>query len=176
MMPVTSTSSVTGRPVRVLFVCMGNICRSPVAEGIFLHLVRKGGLSERFEVDSCAIGDWHVGHPADPRSQDVARRNGIELACTSRQIDRTRDFEYFDWIICMDRQNLRDLYHLAPDEHVAKIHLMREFDPESNLEADVGVEVPDPYYGGPQGFDTMYAMLRRSCEKLLDELRETAKP
>ncbi|MCD6023992.1 MAG: protein tyrosine phosphatase [Fibrobacteria bacterium] len=156
------------RPVRVLFVCMGNICRSPVAEGIFLHLVKERGLSERFEVDSCGIGDWHIGHSADPRSQDVARRNGIELACTSRQVDRNRDFEYFDWIIAMDRQNLRDLLHLSPEEHQRKIHLMREFDDQiGERETD---EVPDPYYGGPQGFDTMYAMLRRSCENFLDSL------
>ena len=160
--------SATGRPTRVLFVCMGNICRSPVAEGIFLHLAKARGLSARFEVDSCGIGDWHIGHAADPRSQDVARRNGIELACTSRQIDRTRDFEYFDWILAMDRQNQRDLENLSPDEHLHKIHLMREFDPEANPKE--GAEVPDPYYGGPQGFDSMYAMLLRSCENFLDRL------
>ena len=154
------------RPVRVLFVCMGNICRSPVAEGIFLHLVKTRNLSDRFEVDSCGIGDWHLGHSADPRSQDVARRNGIELACTARKIDRTRDFETFDWILAMDRQNYRDLENLSPREHLAKIHLMREFDPEAEERA----EVPDPYYGGPTGFDSMYAMLKRSCENFLDSL------
>ena len=167
-MPGTSTGLVTGRPTRVLFVCMGNICRSPVAEGIFLHLVKARGLSDRFHVDSCGIGDWHIGHAADPRSQDVARRNGIELACTSRQIDRTRDFENFDWIIAMDHQNQRDLMHLSPDEDQHKIHLMREFDLEIGERETP--EVPDPYYGGPQGFDSMYAMLKRSCEGFLAEL------
>ena len=166
-MPGTSTGSVT-RPTRVLFVCMGNICRSPVAEGIFLHLVKEQGFSDRFEVDSCGIGDWHLGHSADPRSQDVARRNGIELACTSRQVDRTRDFENFDWIIAMDRQNERDLRHLSPDEHQHKIHLMREYD--SEIDERETPEVPDPYYGGPQGFDSMYTMLKRSCEGFLAKL------
>jgi protein-tyrosine phosphatase len=148
---------------------MGNICRSPVAEGIFLHLLRQRGLSDRFEVDSCGIGDWHLGHPADPRSQEVARRNGIELACVSRQIDPARDFKDFDWILGMDRQNLRDLENRAPREHLPKLRLMREFDPEGGP----GAEVPDPYYGGPQGFDDMYAMLLRSCEGFLAFLERT---
>ena len=143
---------------------MGNICRSPVAEGIFLHLIRERGIADRFVVDSAAIGDWHLGHPADPRSQDVARRHGIELACTSRQVDRTRDFERFDWIIGMDRQNFRDLENLSPRAHLGKIHLIREFDPE----AGEGAEVEDPYYGGPQGFDEMYGILYRACEGFLD--------
>jgi protein-tyrosine phosphatase len=155
--------------VRVLFVCMGNICRSPVAEGIFLHLVQARGLSDRFEIDSCGIGDWHIGHSADPRSQEVARRHGIELACTSRQIDRAKDFENFDWIIAMDRQNIRDLENLAPRAFLSRIHLMREFD----ARAEEGAEVPDPYYGGPQGFDGMYDMLYRACEGFLDFLEKT---
>jgi len=158
------------KPIHVLFVCMGNICRSPVAEGIFLHLIRERGIADRFVVDSAAIGDWHLGHPADPRSQDVARRNGIELACTSRQVDRTVDFDKFDWIIGMDRQNFRDLENLSPRAHLGKIHLIREFDPEAEPGAAFPAEVDDPYYGGPQGFDSMYTILRRSCENFLDTL------
>jgi protein-tyrosine phosphatase len=156
--------------VRILFVCMGNICRSPLAEGLFLHLARERGLEVSFEVDSCGIGDWHVGHAPDPRSQAVANKNGLTLACRARQIDPSDDFESFDLILAMDRANLRDLRELAPEEHHGKIRLMREWDPAARESAEDKPEVPDPYYGGPQGFEDMYAMLRRSCEALLDEL------
>ena len=154
---------------KILFVCMGNICRSPLAEGLFLRLARERGLADRFEVDSCGIGDWHVGHAPDPRSQAVANRNGLELICRARQIDPAEDFEAFDLILAMDRANRRDLRELSDPAQHAKIRLMREWDPEAD-EADP--EVPDPYYGGPQGFELMYAMLHRSCGKLLDELAE----
>jgi protein-tyrosine phosphatase len=163
--------------MKILFVCMGNICRSPLAEGIFLHLARERGLSDRFEVDSCGIGDWHVGHAPDPRSQAVAGKNGITLQCRARRVEAPDDFDNFDLILAMDRSNRRDLCALSPDEHHGKIRLMREWDPvagESAEDAD-GPEVPDPYYGGPQGFEDMYAMLRRSCERLLGELEEREK-
>jgi protein-tyrosine phosphatase len=153
--------------MKILFVCMGNICRSPLAEGLFLHLARARGILERFEVDSAGTGDWHVGHFADPRSQAVASRNGIKLLCRARQVETPDDLETFDLIVAMDRANRRDLRELSPEEHHGKIRLMREWDPEANEELP---EVPDPYYGGPQGFENMYAMLRRSCERLLDEL------
>jgi protein-tyrosine phosphatase len=154
-------------PLKVLFVCMGNICRSPLAEGLFLQLARERGTIDRYEVDSCGIGDWHVGHNPDPRSQAVANKNGLTLVCRARQVDRTEDFETFDLIVAMDRANRRDLRELSPPEHHGKIRLMREWDVEATEEHP---EVPDPYYGGPQGFEDMYAMLRRSCERLLDEL------
>lgn len=155
-------------PLKVLFVCMGNICRSPLAEGLFLHLARARGLAGRFEVDSCGTGSWHVGHAPDPRSQAVADKYGVPLTCRARQVEPAEDFEAFDLIIAMDRSNLRDLRDLAPAGHHGKIRLMREWDPEAaDLDAP---EVPDPYYGGPRGFEDMYAMLLRSCESLLDEL------
>ncbi len=155
-------------PLKILFVCMGNICRSPLAEGLFLHLARARGLADRFEVDSCGTGDWHVGRSPDPRSQAVADKYGIPLACRARQVDPTEDFDTYDLILAMDRSNLRDLYDLAADEHHDKIRLIREWDPEAAHEE--APEVPDPYYGGPRGFEDMYAMLRRSCERLLDDL------
>jgi protein-tyrosine phosphatase len=155
-------------PHKILFVCMGNICRSPLAEGLFLHLAQERGLRERFEVDSCGIGDWHVGHAPDPRSQAVANKNGVKLLCRARQVDRYEDFETFDLILAMDQANLRDLRELSPEEHHGKIRLMREWDSEAAGEDKP--EVPDPYYGGPQGFEDMYAMLHRSCTALLDEL------
>ena len=153
--------------MKVLFVCMGNICRSPLAEGLFLQLARERGIHDRFEVDSCGIGDWHVGHAPDPRSQAVANKNGLTLTCRARQVETPDDFETFDLIVAMDRANLRDLRELSDPEHHGKIRLMRSWDPEADEEHP---EVPDPYYGGPEGFDLMYAMLRRSCERLLDEL------
>lgn len=156
--------------MKILFVCMGNICRSPLAEGLFLQLARERGLLERFEVDSCGIGDWHVGHAPDPRSQAVAGKNGLTLVCRARQIEPPDDFETFDLIVAMDRANRRDLRELSDPTHHAKIRLMREWDPAADEEHP---EVPDPYYGGPQGFEDMYAMLRRSCERLLDELERT---
>jgi protein-tyrosine phosphatase len=153
--------------MKILFVCMGNICRSPLAEGLFLHLARERGVLDRFEVDSCGIGDWHVGRAPDPRSQAVANKYCFALACRARQVDPPDDFETFDLILAMDRANHRDLRELADVAHHGKIRLMREWDPEADEEHP---EVPDPYYGGPQGFEDMYAMLRRSCERLLDEL------
>ena len=153
--------------MKLLFVCMGNICRSPLAEGLFLHLAKERGLADRFEVDSCGIGDWHVGHNPDPRSQAVANKNGVTLVCRARQIDPPDDFETFDVILAMDRDNLKALRELSDKGHHGKIRLMREWDSEAAEELP---EVPDPYYGGPQGFEDMYAMLRRSCAALLDEL------
>ncbi len=154
--------------MKLLFVCMGNICRSPLAEGIFLHLAKERGWQERFEVDSAGIGDWHVGHAPDPRSYAVALQNGIELVCRARQVESPEDFENFDLLLAMDRQNYRDLISLSPPEHHGKIKLMRSFDPEGDLDS----EVPDPYYGGPKGFDQVYEMLHRSCAKLLNLLEQ----
>ncbi len=167
-----SLSQRQAGPIRLLFVCMGNICRSPLAEGLFLDLAKTRGIADRFEVDSCGIGDWHVGHAPDPRSQAVANRNGLTLVCRARQIDPPDDFEAFDLILAMDRANLRDLRELSSEEHHGKIRLMREWDPDADEQHP---EVPDPYYGGPQGFDLMYAMLRRSCERLLDDLERAAR-
>jgi protein-tyrosine phosphatase len=153
---------------RLLFVCMGNICRSPLAEGIFLHLAGERGILDRYRVDSAGIGDWHVGHAPDPRSQAVARKNGFSLNCVARQVVTPDDFETFDWLLAMDAQNFRDLYSLSPAEHQGKIRLIRHFDPEAGKNA----EVPDPYYGGPRGFDHVFDMLLRSCRGLLDALEQ----
>ncbi len=147
----------------VLFVCLGNICRSPLAEGVFRHLVRERGLEDAYRVDSAGTGAWHAGEGPDPRSVDVAQRNGVRLEGRARQVTPA-DFRDFDVVVAMDRENLRSLESLVGDEG-ARIHLLRDFDPEPG-----DGEVPDPYYGGPGGFDRVYAMVRRSCEALLDEL------
>ncbi len=147
----------------VLFVCLGNICRSPLAEGIFIHLARERGVLDRFRVDSCGTGGWHAGERADPRSIAVAAKHGIELPSIARKFDPRRDPIEFDWLIPMDRQNHRDLLdHGVPGE---KLRLMLEYHPELK-----SGEVPDPYYGGPDGFDKVYEMLRVSCERMIEEL------
>ena len=154
------------KPTRVLFVCMGNICRSPLAEGVFLSLVRARGLEGHYHVDSAGTGGWHAGEGPDVRSVEVAHKNGVTLEGYARQV-KSDDFEDFDWVIAMDRQNLRDLRPFAPPprDRATHIHLLREFDTSPGDQ-----EVPDPYYGGPDGFDDVFGMVQRSCAALLDHL------
>lgn len=161
------------RPVSVLFVCLGNICRSPVAEGVFIHLARERGVLDRFRVDSAGTGNWHVGRPADPRSRAVADRHGVHLPSRARQVDPASDFPAsggpeptgFDLLIGMDRDNCAALRSLgAPAERVG---LLRGFDPALAGEPLHRLDVPDPYYGGPEGFDHMYEMIHAACAGLL---------
>lgn len=147
----------------VLFVCLGNICRSPLAEGVFLHQVQGRGLNDRFRADSAGTSAYHVGETPDPRSIEVAARHGIRLPSKARKV-RAGDFEAFDVIVPMDTANRRDLLARCPDPLAEKVRLLREFDP------DGPGDVPDPYYGGPGGFDTVFAMVDRSCARLLDAL------
>jgi protein-tyrosine phosphatase len=154
-------------PIRVLFVCLGNICRSPLAEGVFRSLAQARGLENRYLVDSAGTGAWHAGERPDQRSVEVARRNDVVLAGRARQIGAP-DFEDFDYVIAMDRQNLLELRTLARSQQgEAHLHLLRDFDPEPG-----DGQVPDPYYGGPGGFERMYVMVNRACEALLDHLEE----
>jgi protein-tyrosine phosphatase len=151
----------------VLFVCLGNICRSPTAEGVMRALVRDAGLQERIALDSAGTGAWHVGDSPDARATEAARRRGIALEGAARQV-RPRDFEEFDVILAMDRSNLRSLQRMAPDEHArAKVRLLREWDPSANGDLDV----PDPYYGGPGGFEEVLDLVQAACTALLEELR-----
>lgn len=153
---------------RVLFVCLGNICRSPLAEGVFQSLVQERGIEKRYSVDSAGTGAWHAGESPDRRSVEVARRNGVSLTGRARQIEEA-DFEDFDYVIAMDRQNLLELRELAQSQQgEAHLHLLREFDPDPG-----DGQVPDPYYGGPDGFELMYVMVSRACESLLDHLEES---
>lgn len=149
---------------RILFVCLGNICRSPAAEGAFQRLVDDAGLSDRFVVDSAGTGAWHAGEPADTRMCAAARRRGIALTSLARQVSAA-DFDHFDYILAMDASNLRNLQQRAPARHHTKIRLFRDFDP-----LDPGADVPDPYYGDNDGFDHVLDIVSRTAQALLDQL------
>jgi low molecular weight protein-tyrosine phosphatase len=154
--------------MRILFVCMGNICRSPTAEGVMRRLLRDAGL-EGVEVESAGTGGWHAGEPPDERAAAAAARRGVTLEGAARQV-RPADFRRFDLLIALDRANLRGLLELAPDEEAAeKVRLLREFDPGASGTGDL--DVPDPYYGGDRGFETVLDMVERACRGLIDELR-----
>jgi protein-tyrosine phosphatase len=161
--------------VRLLFVCLGNICRSPTAEGVMRALVREAGLEERIELDSAGTGSWHVGEPPDARATQFARARGIALGGAARQV-RGEDFEEFDLILAMDGSNLRNLRRLAPRGGArAQVRLLREFDPA----AEGDLDVPDPYYGGPGGFEEVLDLVHAACVSLLERLAadiETAPP
>ena len=149
---------------RVLFVCLGNICRSPTAEGVFRALVEEAGLSATFEIDSAGTGDWHTGTPADARMRRAARTRGYDLTSTARVVDHG-DFERFDHILAMDQDNYRHLLHMAPPAHRPKIRLFRDDDPEGR-----GEDVPDPYYGGAAGFERVLDIVERTARALLTRL------
>jgi len=154
------------RTTKVLFVCLGNICRSPLAEGVFAHLVRESGKADLYEADSAGTGHWHVGEAPDPRSVEVALRHGISLRGVARQVD-PEDFRTFDRILAMDNENFLDLQSIAPrGEDLPVLSLLREFDPRAEGE----LSVPDPYYGGPDGFERVFDMVHRSCSRLLEVL------
>jgi protein-tyrosine phosphatase len=145
--------------VRILFVCMGNICRSPTAEGVMRHLVAQRGLDGEIEVHSAGTGGWHAGNPPDARSAKAAAARGITLEGAARQVTRA-DFEDFDLLVAMDRENLADLRAIAPPGTEHKLRM---------LVAD-GRDVPDPYYGGPRGFEDVLDLVETACAQLLDDL------
>ncbi len=155
-------------PPRVLFVCLGNICRSPTAEGVFLALLRREGLLERIEVDSAGTGDWHVGEPPDPRTRRAAERRGYRLSSRARQV-QVEDLDRFDYVLAMDESNLRALRRMAPRGCRATIAKLLDFHPDPAMR---GEDVPDPYYGGTAGFDHVLDLCEAACEGLLAHLRE----
>ena len=153
---------------RVCFVCLGNICRSPTAEGVFRHLLNERGRAGEVYVESAGTAAYHVGEAPDRRSTATAAARGIVLEGAAARFD-AEDFERFDWVIAMDRANARDLRERAPTEHAAaKVHLLRRWDPENTAGAEL--DVPDPYYGGASGFDEVLDICERSCKALLDTL------
>lgn len=146
---------------RILFVCLGNICRSPLGEGILRTMAAERGFASRIETDSAGTGGWHQGDAPDPRSIDVGREHGVDISGLHARKVRTADFNDFDMIFAMDRSNLRDLVKIAPHDSVADIHLFMDF--VSGEKRDV----PDPYYGDRNDFETVYDMLSKGCERLL---------
>jgi protein-tyrosine phosphatase len=157
-------------PIRVLFVCLGNICRSPTAEAVMRHHVSANDLGSRIEIDSAGTGGWHAGDPPDERAQAEAARRGISMVSAARKV-HVGDLEYFDLVIAMDESNLADLRDLAhTPEQRAKLRLLREFDPASGED----LEVPDPYYGGPSGFADVFDLVDASCRGLLEHLCESS--
>lgn len=160
-----SGSGGTNPPIGVLFVCLGNICRSPLAKWIFTDMAERRGVRDRFEIDSCGTGHWHVGKGADPRSTAVAQSRGIQTPHTARRLAPASDFERFRYLLAMDTDNRDAMLHFgAPAE---RVFLMRSFDPSLAGEPEHRLIVPDPYYGGPEGFDRVYDMLQAACEGFL---------
>ncbi len=153
--------------IGVLFVCLGNICRSPLAENVFRERVERAGLADRFDVDSAGTSGWHDGQPPDARTAEEARRRGLELTGRSRRI-RQADLDRFDYVVAMDANNREEVRALAEDAgREAGVRLLREFDPD----ADGELEVPDPYFGGEGGFAAVHDMVERSCDGLLAHIR-----
>lgn len=155
------------KKVNVLFVCMGNICRSPLAHGLFEELVAREGLADAIAVDSAGTHAYHVGEPPDPRSQETALRHGIDLSGQRARRVAPADFERFDYILAMDRDNFSMLAASCPDALRQKLSLFLEYAPELPER-----EVPDPYYGGASGFERVYAMVEAASSGLLSAIRE----
>lgn len=155
----------TANQPSILFVCLGNICRSPLAEGIFLHMAKERGL-EGLVVDSCGTGGWHEGEGPDRRAMAVAKKRGVHLPSRARQVRGERDFVEFTHIIAMDTSNVENLLAMGAPED--RVRLMRSYDP-AHAGGDVP-DVPDPYYGGDDGFDNVFDMLAAACAGLLDEI------
>ncbi len=162
---MTDNNAAAPRPIRVLFVCMGNICRSPTAHGVFAAMVDAAGLSDRIEVDSAGTHGYHVGAPPDPRSQKTALARGIELSGLRSRRFEAADFIEFDYLIAMDRDNLADMLACKPENARARVHLMLEFASDSRHD-----EVPDPYFGDT-GFERVFDMIDAASRGLLERLR-----
>jgi protein-tyrosine phosphatase len=156
--------------VRVLFVCLGNICRSPTAEGVFRKLVQEQGLAKHVEIDSAGTHAYHVGAPPDARAQQAARQRGIDLSGLRGRQATARDIEQFDYVLAMDRENHENLLDICPDGLEHKVRLFMEFAP-----ARPEKEVPDPYFGGPAGFDRVLDMIEDAATGLLKDIRKRLK-
>ncbi len=154
--------------VRVLFVCMGNICRSPTAQGVFQALVNDAGLSDHVHIDSAGTHAYHEGKPPDLRAQETARRRGLDLSDLRARAATDLDLEQFDYVLVMDQDNFHDLLSICPPEHERKIHLLMDFAAGLRVR-----EVPDPYYGGPSGFEQVFDMVEAAAAGLLEHIRKT---
>jgi protein-tyrosine phosphatase len=160
-------AAAPGGPIRICFVCLGNICRSPTAEGVMKHLLAREGLSERVCVESAGTGDYHTGELPDRRARAAAAARGVTLESRARQFE-VADFARLDYVLAMDAENERNLKQLAPDARArAKVRLLRSFDPAS----PPGAPVPDPYFGGDDGFEHVLDLCEAACSGLIAHLR-----
>jgi protein-tyrosine phosphatase len=153
------------KKIKILFVCLGNICRSPLAEAVFKHKIKEKGIADLFEADSCGTANYHVDDTPDPRTIANAKKNGVRIDHLGRQL-KAHDLEYFDHVFAMDNSNLRNIQHLPnAAEYSEKIRLMRDYDP-----VGTGGEVPDPYYGQERDFQEVFDILNRSMDSLIESL------
>lgn len=152
--------------IKVLFVCLGNICRSPTAEGVFCNLVKREGFSEKITVDSAGVGKWHIGEPPDRRATETAKLNGIDISLQRARQVVISDFTSFDYVIAMDQKNYIDLSLICPKGKDSRLHKFLQFAPETNI-----LDVPDPYYGGNSGFDTVFSLIEAASIGLLKDIR-----
>ena len=155
------------KPLSVLFCCMGNICRSPTAEGVFRRQVIAAGLDNRIRIDSAGTHDYHVGHAPDPRSRAAAAARGYELGALRARLVTLQDFAGFDYILAMDKGNLAELRRMAPREYRSKPKLFMQFGVRH-----AATEVPDPYYGGAEGFEQVLDMAEDACAGLLVAIKK----
>lgn len=147
--------------MKILFVCLGNICRSPLAEAIFNERIRQRALQDKFQSDSCGTANYHVGDWPDDRTIKCAQRNGIMINHLGRQLKR-EDLDKFDLILAMDESNWQNILRLSKESNRSKVVMMRDFDPQGKG------DVPDPYYGGDKDFDEVFEILDRSIEELIN--------
>jgi protein-tyrosine phosphatase len=152
------------KKIKVLFVCLGNICRSPLAEAIFKHKLKERGLGDKIEADSCGTANYHIGDTPDPRTIANAKKNGVSIDHCGRQLS-VDDLEDFDYIFAMDSKNFNNIHRILADEkHKPKIQMMRDYDPEGKG------DVPDPYYGDEKNFQEVFEILNRTMDVFLDHL------
>lgn len=156
--------------IKVLFVCMGNICRSPTAEGVFTKIIASKNLADRFTVDSAGTHAYHVGKPPDTRAQKAALKRGVELQHLRARKVHGSDFEYFDYVLAMDDDNYSILFHECPDEHRAKVKYFLDYAPHLGVR-----EVPDPYYGEKLGFERVLDMVQEASLGFLESLQKSGK-
>jgi low molecular weight phosphotyrosine protein phosphatase len=149
--------------IKVLFVCLGNICRSPMAEAVFKHTIKQKGLESKFKVDSCGTGDWHVGQPPNPKSVEVCRKNNVDIDHIARKILK-KDFYEFDYLLCMDNSNLDNIKHLKPKDSKSTAQLFGDHDPQGEK------IIRDPYYGDIKDYEKNFKQVTRCSEGFLKSL------
>lgn len=155
----------------ILFICLGNICRSPIAEGVFRHAAQQRGMLDRFTLDSAGLGSWHIGHPPDERAQAAMRVRGIDISYLRARRITAADFDRFDLILAMDRANRAGLYKLAPKDRQSKIGLLMDHAPNMTVQ-----EIPDPFFGDKGAFDYACQLIDAACRGLLVSLTAQTAP